>query len=112
MKVFLSILFGFLILIFGSEPLFAAPSCNTYDNGQSCSAAVTKAPQLSREEKAHIRSLRRQHTREAYDRNDMTPASFRDDACCRYRKGKKMTADERMKLRQQIDEVGQAIYHQ
>ncbi len=112
MKVFLSILSGFLILIFRLEPLFAAPSSNIYNNELNYSGTATKTSRLSREEKAHIRSLRRQHTREAYDRNDTTPASFRDDDSHRYRKGKKMTADERMKLRQQIDEVGQTIYHQ
>lgn len=35
-----------------------------------------------------------------------------DDDAPRFYKGKKMTPDERNRLRQQIDEAGQAIYHQ
>ena len=35
-----------------------------------------------------------------------------DDDAPRFHKGKRMTPDERNRLRQQIDEAGQAIYHQ
>ena len=58
------------------------------------------------------RSLRRQHTREAYDRHDTGKTHNSDLDAPRFHKGKKMTPDERNRLRQQIDEAGQAIYHQ
>lgn len=63
------------------------------------------------EEKALMRSLRRQHTREAYKPGDITPDSLQNDEVQSHYKGKKMTADERMLLRQQIDEARQGIYH-
>lgn len=112
MKAISPFLLGFLLLISGMDFLFAAPPCPVYGNGQNCSVSGTRTTPFTKEEKAQRRFLRRQHTREAYTQNDMTPTSFQDDDCHRYRKGKKMTADERMRLRQQIDEVGQSIYHQ
>ena len=111
MKVFSSFLVGFALLLFGTNALFAGPSCNPYDSAQHCSPGNTKSSMRTREEKAQIRSLRRQHTREAYKQDKMTDTSLSADDCQRYHKGKRMTADERMRLRQQIDEAGQAIYH-
>ena len=111
MKIFFSLLFGSILLIFGINPLFAGSACNPYGNAQSCSPDNEKSSLDIREDKAHMRSLRRQHTREAYNRNNTTDTSLSDADCQRCYRGKRMTADERMRLRQQIDEAGQAIYH-
>ena len=56
--------------------------------------------------------MRRQRTREAYYRNDPGHHAGRNDEKARFHQGKKMTADERLRLRQQIDEAGQVLYHE
>lgn len=112
MKVFFSLLFGSVLLLLGPSPLFAGPSCNPRESAQNCSPDNSKSSSLlTREDRAHIRSLRRQHTREAYDQHNVTDTSLSDGDCRHCYRGKRMTADERMRLRQQIDEAGQAIYH-
>ena len=111
MKVFFSLLFGSIFLIFGINPVFAGSACSPYDNAQNCSPDNEKSSLHTREDKAYMRSLRRQHTREAYNRNNTTDTSLSNTDCQRCYRGKRMTVDERMRLRQQIDEAGQAIYH-
>ncbi len=112
MKAFSSFLFGSVFLIAGTGTLSAAPACHTGGRMQYCSETTQKETIRSpEEEKANRRFLRRQHTREAYHHEDMTPTAYSPDDCPRYQRGKRMTPDERMRLRQQIDEVGQAIYH-
>lgn len=111
MKVFSSFLFGSVVLIAGTGTLWAAPVCHAGSRMQYCSDTAQKDVTRDQEEKANRRFLRRQHTREAYHHEDMTPVAYSPDDCPRYQRGKRMTHDERMRLRQQIDEVGQAIYH-
>lgn len=111
MKAFSSFLFGSVFLIAGTGTLSAAPVCNAGSRMQYCSKTAQKDTEPNQEEKANRRFLRRQHTREAYHHEDMTPTAYSPDDCPRYQRGKRMTPDERMRLRQQIDEVGQAIYH-
>lgn len=57
-----------------------------------------------------MRSMRRQHTREAYEPVNIVSYSLQNEDGQRQHRGKKMTADERMRLRQQIDEANQDIY--
>ena len=112
MKTISSFLLGILLLLFGVSTAFAAPACGRPNATNACKTAQKKAQSRNQMDRTQKRSLRRQHTREAYDRHDMTDSRSKGEDAPRFHKGKKMTLDERNRLRQQIDEVGQAIYHQ
>ena len=111
MKVFSFLLFGFGLLISGLNPLFAASDCNRFASSAPC-LRQQKSFSPSKEDKDRMRVLRRQRTREAYYRNDPGHHAGRNDEKARFHQGKKMTADERLRLRQQIDEAGQVLYHE
>ncbi len=111
MKTISSFLLG-ILLLFGLNTAFAAPVCDRSNTSNACRAEHKKAQSRNHADRNQQRSLRRQHTREAYDRHDMNKTHGMDEDAPRFHKGKKMTLDERNRLRQQIDEAGQAIYHQ
>ncbi len=100
------------MLFFGVNVAFAATACDRSNTSKACKAEHKKAQSRNHADRNQQRSLRRQHTREAYDRHDMNKTHGMDEDAPRFHKGKKMTLDERNRLRQQIDEAGQAIYHQ
>ena len=104
MKNFPFFLLVFLLTGFGTHALRASP---VYQQTGSNTPKNVSRTQEAQEQ----RLLRRRHTREAYMQNDATPTSFSTDNPRRSYQRKKMTPDERMRLRQQIDEAGQAIYH-
>lgn len=112
MKTISSFFLGILLLFFGASAAFAAPACDSTRNPAVCRTQYKKAHSRDQMDRTQKRSLRRQHTREAYDRNSMTTPHHMDEDAPRFHKGKRMTPDERNRLRQQIDEAGQAIYHQ
>lgn len=110
MKTISSFLLG-ILLLFGLNQAFAAPVCDRSNASNACRIEHKKAQTRNHTDRNLQRSLRRQHTREAYG-HDMNKTHGMDDDAPRFHKGKRMTPDERNRLRQQIDEAGQAIYHQ
>lgn len=107
MKTIASLLLGFFLLFTGAETVLAASGCDTSPNQKSCRSERQKSHSKSPNDS---RALRRQHTKQAYDQNNMT--DYGNGNGPHFHKGKKMTQDERLRLRQQIDEAGHAIYHQ
>lgn len=112
MKTIASFLLGTLLLFFGASQVFAAPACDSTSNQHACKPENKRMQSRNQMDKTQKRSLRRQHTREAYGQNDNVRTHGMDEDAPRFHKGKKMTQHERHLLRQQIDEAGQAIYHQ
>ena len=112
MKTMTSFLLGILLLLFGAGPALAGSVCDRTGNPGVCKTEHKKGQSRHQIDKTQKRSLRRQHTREAYDWHDMTRPHGIDGDASHFHKSKKMTPDERNRLRQQIDEAGQAIYHQ
>ncbi len=112
MKTITSFLLGILLLFFGVNPAFAARACDRTNTSNACKTEQRKAQSRNHMDRTQQRTLRRQHTREAYGNHDMNKKHGMDEDAPRFHKGKKMTPDERNRLRQQIDEAGQAIYHQ
>lgn len=111
MKTISSFLLG-ILLLFGLNQAFATPVCDRSNTSNACRTGHKKAQSGNHTDRTQQRSLRRQHTREAYGGHDMNKTHGMDEDAPRFHKGKKMTPDERNRLRQQIDEAGQAIYHQ
>ncbi len=112
MKTISSFLLGILLFLFGTGTAFTAPACDRTGNPNACHSEYRRMHSKYPTDRMQQRSLRRQHTREAYDRHDTGKTHNSDLDAPRFHKGKKMTPDERNRLRQQIDEAGQAIYHQ